>query len=306
LSPYSVTLTIEPDESDMRNLTRWWLAARPKTLSISVTPVLVGVSLAWAEAGQFHAQVALATLATALLIQIGTNLHNDAKDFERGADSPERIGPARASAQGWFSLGQVKRAAAISFVTAFAIGLYLSWVGGWQIFAVGILALAAGWAYTGGPRPIAYGAGGELFVLLFFGVVSVAGSYYLQTLTLSGSALLSGAAVGLPAAAVLLVNNYRDLEQDHRAGRRTLVQRLGRARARLVYAALVCVPFALPLALPHLGSGPWLTLAALPGALLLVRRFLGQPPGPGLNPLLGRTAQLQLVFGLLLTAGILI
>jgi 1,4-dihydroxy-2-naphthoate octaprenyltransferase len=290
----------------MRNLPRWWQAIRPKTLSIAFTPVLTGISLAWAETSQFHGWTGLATLATALLIQIGTNLHNDAKDFERGADSPERIGPARASAQGWFSPGQVKRAAALSFATAFTIGLYLSWVGGWQIFAVGILALAAGWAYTGGPIPIAYGAGGELFVLLFFGVIAVLGSYYLQTLTLSPAALLSGVAIGLPAAAVLLVNNYRDLEQDQQAGRRTLVQRLGRPRARIVYGFLVCTPFALPLALPHLGPGPWLTLAALPGALLLVRQFLGAPPGPGLNQLLGRTAQLQLGYGLLLAAGLLI
>jgi len=290
----------------MPKLTRWWLAVRPKTLSISLTPVLTGVSLAWAETGQFHGWIALATLATALLIQIGTNLHNDAKDFERGADSPERIGPARASAQGWFSPREVKRAAALCFATAFTIGLYLSWVGGWEIFAVGMLALASGWAYTGGPRPVAYGAGGELFVLLFFGVVAVAGSYYLQTLTLSAGALLTGAAIGLPAAAVLLVNNYRDLDQDQQAGRRTLVQRLGRKRARPLYAILVCTPFALPVALPHLGLGPWLTIAGMPAALLLVRQFLGEPLGPGLNRLLGRTAQLQLSYGLLLTAGLLI
>jgi 1,4-dihydroxy-2-naphthoate octaprenyltransferase len=292
--------------SGIDNLTRWWLAARPKTLSIALTPVMVGVSLAWAETGQFHGWIATATLATALLIQIGTNLHNDAKDFERGADSPARIGPARASAQGWFSPARVKRAAALSFAAAFSIGLYLSWLTGWEIFAVGILALAAGWAYTGGPRPIAYGPGGELFVLVFFGVVAVAGSYYLQTLDVSATALLTGAAVGLPAAAVLLVNNYRDLEQDQLAGRRTLVQRLGRGRARPVYVALVCAPFALPLALTHLGYGPWLTFAASPAALFLARRFLREPPGPGLNRVLGRTAQLQLAYGLLLTAGLLI
>lgn len=290
----------------MRKLTRWWLALRPKTLSISLTPVMVGVSLAWAETGQFHGVIALATLTTVLLIQIATNLHNDAKDFERGADSPERIGPARASAKGWLSPEQVKRAAALCFITAFCIGLYLSWVGGWEIFALGMLALITGWAYTGGPRPIAYGASGELFVLLFFGVVAVGGSYYLQTLTLSTGTLLTGTAVGLPAAAVLLINNYRDLEQDQHAGRRTLVQRLGRARTRPLYGILVFLPFALPFALTHLGPGPWLTIVAFPGAVWLVRRFLVEPVGPGLNRLLGLTALLQLAFGLLLAIGLLI
>lgn len=290
----------------MLKLSRWWLAIRPKTLSISFTPVIAGVSLAWAETGKFHGSIALATLATVLLIQIGTNLHNDAKDFERGVDSAQRIGPARASAEGWFSPEQVKRAAALSFASAFCIGLYLSWVGGWEIFALGMLALAAGWAYTGGPRPVAYGATGELFVLLFFGVVAVGGSYYLQASTLSASALLAGAAIGLPAAAVLLVNNYRDLEQDQQAGRRTLVQRLGRARARPLFGVLVCLPFALPLALAHLGPGPWLTMVAFPGAVWLVRQFLIEPLGPGLNRLLGLTAQLQLAYGLLLAVGLLI
>ena len=144
-------------------------------------------------------------LGAAAAIQIGTNLHNDAKDYERGTDTEERLGPARATAQGWFTAAQVKRAAHLAFGGAFLLGLYLIWHGGWPILAVGLLSLLAGYAYTGGPKPIAYSASGELFVLLFFGLVAVLGSYYLQTLCLSLPALAGASAIGLLAAAVLLV-----------------------------------------------------------------------------------------------------
>ena len=197
---------------------------------------------------------------------------------------------------------QVKRGAAVSFGSAFLLGIYLAAVGGWPIVTLGLASLAAGYAYTGGSKPIAYSASGELFVFLFFGVFAVTGSHYLQTLTLSGAAATAGAALGLLAAAVLTVNNYRDLDSDRRAGRLTLCHWLGRERARWLYALLLLAPFLLIL---HPATAPWPLLPALPFALLLVYRFYREPPGVGLNRLLAATARFQLAFGLLLSFGYL-
>ncbi len=286
----------------MNRFTAWWLAIRPKTLSMAATPVLVGNCLAWAELGRLDWAVTAATVLAALGIQIGTNLYNDAADHERGADGDDRLGPPRATAQGWFSATQVKRAAALAFGTSFVLGIYLVSVGGWPILALGLASIAAGYAYTGGPRPIAYSISGELFVFLFFGLFAVGGSYFLQTGHGSAGALFSGAALGALAAAVLLVNNYRDLDSDRRANKLTLCHRLGRPRARALYAVLLLGPFLLPLAR---ADDLWPALLALPAAALLIRQFLHEPPGPGLNRLLARTAQLQLAFGLLLGFGFL-
>jgi len=290
----------------MTQISRWLLAIRPKTLGISITPVLVGSSLAWAETTKFHGPTAVAALLAALLIQIGTNLHNDAADYERGADTPERLGPARASAQGWFSTTQVKRAAYLSFSLAFCIGMYLTWIAGWPIVAIGLLSLAAGYAYTGGPKPIAYSASGELFVFLFFGLAAVMGSYYLQTLNLSLTALFSACAVGSLAASVLLVNNYRDLETDRKADKLTLAHHLGAGRSRILYGVLLLTPFLLPLALSGYTPGVWLVVIILPRALVTLRSFVQERPGPIFNQILANTAKLQLTFGILLTVGLLL
>ncbi|WJW75971.1 1,4-dihydroxy-2-naphthoate polyprenyltransferase [Thiohalobacter sp. IOR34] len=279
----------------------WLLAIRPKTLSLAVTPVLVGTALAWAEQRAFAWGPLLAALGAALLIQAGTNLHNDAADFERGADGPDRLGPRRVTAEGWLSPARVRMGAHLSFAAALLLGAYLVRVGGWPILLLGLVSLAAGYAYTGGPKPIAYTPLGELFVLLFFGIAAVAGSSYLQTYSVSAHALLAGGAVGLIAAAVLLVNNYRDLETDRRAGKHTLAVTLGRPSVRLLYALLLLLPFALILPLHRLtGDALWLTGLALPMALWLIRMLWRAPIDTGLNRLLARTAQLQLLFGLLL------
>jgi len=292
---------IHPPPSKAR---RWWLACRPKTLGLSVSPVLVGSTLAWAEQGHFQPAPAAAALAAAMLIQIGTNLHNDAADFERGADTAERLGPPRATAQGWFDAAQVKRAALLSFGLAWLLGGYLAWVGGWPIVALGLLSLLAGWAYTGGPRPIAYGPFGELFVFLFFGLGGVLGSYWLQAQRLSPTAAGAAVALGLMAAAVLLVNNYRDRVGDAKAGRRTLVHRIGPKGARRLYGLLLGLPFLLPLSLP--GRGPWLVLLAAPAALWLTLRFRRESRGLEFNLILANTARLQLAFSLLLSIGVAI
>lgn len=286
-------------------LTHWLLATRPKTLSLSVTPLLVGGALAHAGGSAFHLLPWLAALAAALCIQIGVNLHNDAADFERGADTPGRLGPQRATAEGWLAAAQVRHGATACFALAFLIGLYLAWIGGWPIVLLGLASLAAAHAYSGGPWPIAYSPLGELFVLLFFGLAAVGGTYYLLTASLTVTALTGGIVVGLPAAAVLLINNYRDRKTDRRAGRRTLAILLGRPAARRLYGLLLLLPLAL---CPMINPDPhwrWLPLLALPLALSLIRRLESQPIDSGLNRLLAQTAQYQLALGLLLALSLL-
>lgn len=305
--PTSAVSRAGPDPSffqpAMTELQIWLSAIRPRTLSISVVPVMVGTALAWAEHQLFAWPTLLATLAGALLIQIGTNLHNDAADFERGADTAQRLGPRRVSAEGWLKPGQVRRAAHLSFAGAFLLGLYLVWLGGWPIVVLGLLSLMSAYAYTGGPRPVAYTPLGELFVFLFFGLAAVTGSFYLQTHQWSWNALLLGAAVGLPAAAVLLINNYRDLDTDRYAGKHTLAVVVGRPAVRYLYAALLLLaPFTtLPLLGQDLGGVmlalPWLSLVA---AVFLIRRLWYKSIDKRLNRLLAQTAQWQLLFGTLL------
>ncbi len=287
----------------------WWLAIRPKTLTVSLVPVLVGHALAWSQQGHLSWWPALVALLAALLIQIGTNLHNDVSDFERGSDTPERLGPPRATAMGWLPGAVVRRAAWIAFALAFNFGIYLAWHGGWPIVVIGLASLLAGWAYTGGPRPIAYTPLGELFVLLFFGLVAVGGSYYLQTLSLRSPALLAGAMVGMFGAAVITVNNTRDLAADARVGRRTLAVVLGRRSAAWVYTAEMLLPFVLLPALAVLAGGGLqlaVPLLLLPLALRHIGRFRRAADGPVFNALLAATARLQLFFGVLLTLAIVV
>jgi 1,4-dihydroxy-2-naphthoate octaprenyltransferase len=287
----------------------WWLAIRPKTLSVAAAPVACGAALAWHEHQQFFALPFLVTLAAAVLIQIGTNLYNDAKDHERGADTPDRLGPPRATASGWLPARDVKRAALGVFAAAFVLGQYLVWHGGWGILLLGVVSIAAGIAYTGGPRPIAYSASGEVFVWLFFGLAATLGTYYLQAFTLSIPAFLTANALGLLAAAVIVVNNTRDLETDTKAGKHTLAVRIGRSGCNTEYAALMLLPFALAAAQAPLlpgGAKTLLVLLAAPWAISLTRRFRVEPPGRGFNRLLARTAALQLAFALLLVLALIL
>ncbi len=285
----------------------WLMALRPRTLSLAVTPVLLGTALAWSDPGQRDWPAFLAALCCALLIQVATNLHNDAADFTRGTDTAERVGPVRVAAAGWVSAQALTRAAAVCLLAALALGVFLVDRGGWPILVAGLSSLAAAWAYSGGPWPVSRTALGEGFVLVFFGFVAVAGSHWLQSTHLSAGVWLAGAAVGLPAAAVLLVNNYRDLEGDTLSGRRTLVARLGRAHARRVYAGLMLLPYALVGALATTGRpGALCALLALPLSLRLVRRLGAQPPGAWLNLQLAQTAQSGTLLGLLLAAGVML
>jgi len=283
----------------------WWTAIRPRTLSMAATPVLLGSALAWADGATPLWPVFVVTLLCALLIQIGTNLHNDVADFVHGADRPDRIGPLRVTAAGWATPQSVRRAAALSFGLALLLGLVLVWQGGWPIFAIGLSSLLAAWAYSGGKHPISHGALGELFVLVFFGLLAVAGSHWLQSGQTALAPWLGGAVVGLPAAAVLLVNNYRDHDADLRQGRQTLASRLGDAAASRAYTAMVLLPFVLVLVLAWLGhTGAMLAWVAVPYALKLIPQLHRQASGAQLNQLLGATAKLGLLLGLLLSVGV--
>jgi 1,4-dihydroxy-2-naphthoate octaprenyltransferase len=284
------------------------MAARPRTLSLSGTPVLVGSAMAWAAGGQVPWLAVIAALIASAFIQVGTNIHNDAADFERGSDGPDRIGPPRVTASGLLSATTVNRGALICFAIAALLGVYLTAVGGWPILLLGILSIAAGWGYTGGPYPIAYTPLGEVFVVAFFGVAAVAGTYFLCRGHVSGSALMGGLAIGSLTGAVLLVNNYRDLVSDARAGRRTLPIVVGNAATIIIYAALMLLPFAL---LPLIGQGlprghVWPAFIALPLALAVIWRFRHEPRGPAFNRIMVQTVQVQLAFSLLLSLGLIL
>ena len=278
----------------------WLLGMRPRTLTMAAVPVTVGAVLAWAG-GAIPAWITfIVTLGCALLIQIGTNLFNDANDGERGADGPERIGPLRITGAGLAQPKQVRRAAIACFVAALLGGVYLVVVGGMPILVIGLVSLVSGYAYSSGRRPLSHGPFSEVYVIVFFGLVAVAGCYYLQSGQLPDDAvLLTGIAIGCYAAAVLLVNNLRDTAADIRAGRKTLAIRLGTPRAQWLYGFLLLVPFpilAVAWGLQALGL-VWL---GLPVCLWLAVLFARMPVGPGMNAQLGRSALVQVLVGALL------
>jgi 1,4-dihydroxy-2-naphthoate octaprenyltransferase len=283
------------------------MAARLRTLPAAVAPVLVGTSLALGD-DHFHPLAFVAALLGAILIQVGTNLSNDYSDARRGADTEDRLGPVRVTAGGLVPPSQVLLATYVTFGLAVACGAYLVAVAGPELIAVGAASILAGVLYTGGPKPYGYEGLGELFVFLFFGIVAVAGSYFVQVQSLPWEAFVCAVPVGLLASAILVVNNVRDLETDRRAGKRTLAVRLGRERTRGLYAAMLALAF-LTAPLPWLlGSmngwllAPWL---AAPLALKLVGVVRTRIDGPALNGALARTGALQLVFCVLYSAGIL-
>ncbi len=283
------------------------MAARPRTLPAAVAPVLVGTSLA-IRYGTFHPLAFLAALLGAMAIQIGTNLSNDYSDARRGADSDERIGPVRVTAGGLVPPRQVLTATYLTFGAAVACGVYLIAVAGWALLAVGAASILAGVLYTGGPRPYGYEGLGEVFVFLFFGVVAVTGSYFVQRRNLPWQAFALAVPVGLLIAGILVVNNVRDIDTDRRAGKRTLAVRLGRERTRVLFAAIVAAAF-LSSWVPWFAGAlsPWLfvTAAAAPLAVGVVQTVRTHTDGPSLNAALARSAKLALVFCLLLCAGVL-
>jgi len=274
---------------------------------MAVIPVLLGAVIAHTESALFKPLLLTLILLAALLIQVGTNLYNDAGDALRGADGPDRLGPKRMVSEGLLSANGVKKAAIGSFSAAFIIGISLVVVGGLPILLIGLSSIAAGLAYTGGRIPIAYTFMGELFVFLFFGVAAVMGTTYLVTLQWSSTALLAGSAIGLLAAAVLVVNNYRDIDTDRVVGKNTLAVGLGMSLTRVLYLTLLLTPFLILLILSEQLQKPlliWVMMPALPVSLYLGRKIYLLPHGRGLNKLLAQTAQLQLLFGILMIFGL--
>jgi len=272
-------------------------------LVAAVCPVLVGTAAAAAE-GPLHPWRAAAALIVALALQVGVNYANDYSDGVRGVDTPARLGPTRLVASGLAAPAEVRRAAAVAFAVAAAAGSALAVAVDLRLLLVGAAAIAAAVLYTGGPRPYGYVGLGELAVLLFFGVVATCGSAYVQLGRVPASALAASVPVGLGAVALLLANNVRDIDGDRAAGKRTLAVRLGRARARDLFAAVVAGIF-LAAALLGLARPPVLvTLAALPLAVGPVRLVRRRSDGPGLLAALAGTARLQLAVGLLLAAGL--
>ena len=247
-----------------------------------------------ARIGALRPLAALLALFSSLFIQIGTNLANDYSDFKRGADK-ERVGPQRVTQSGLVQPATVKRAAWMAFGVAMALGLALALMSGWPIVAIGVVSVACGWLYTGGPWPLGYHGLGDVFVFLFFGLVATAGTVYAQALYVPPQALLAGAAMGALSTAILVVNNLRDRGTDARVGKNTLAVKLGPVWTRVEYVALLIAAFSLPL---FLEGRPW-PLLALPLALRPLRRVLRQD-GAALNPALGETARLQLIFAALL------
>jgi 1,4-dihydroxy-2-naphthoate polyprenyltransferase len=285
----------------------WVMAARVRTLPAAIAPVLVGTALALG-AGHFHALAFVAALLGAIFIQVGTNLSNDYSDARRGADTEDRLGPVRVTAGGLVPPRQVLLATYATFGLAVACGAYLVAVAGPELLAVGAASILAGVLYTGGPRPYGYEGLGELFVFLFFGIVAVAGSYFVQVQRLPWQPFVCAVPVGLLASAILVVNNVRDLETDRRAGKRTLAVRLGRERTRALYAAMLAGAFAaapLPWAFGSMTAWLFLSWLALPLAVAVARTVRTRTDGPALNAALARTGALQLLFCLLLAAGIL-
>ncbi len=283
----------------------WIDAARPKTLPAAVVPVLMGTAIAWRD-GVFHWPSAFAALLASVLIQIGTNYANDYFDAVKGTDTEERIGPQRATAAGLVSPAAMRAAFIVTFALAALIGAYLVWRGGLPIVWIGLASIASGILYTGGPKPLGYVGLGDVFVLIFFGPVATAGTYYVQGLAWSEVAAIAGLGPGLLAVALLTVNNLRDVDQDRKAGKRTLAVRFGPTFAKWEY--VLC----------------WLGAAAVPVALWLVFRAPGWPliaggvcliytppveavvtwePGKPLNSALGGTGRLLVAYGVLFSVG---
>jgi 1,4-dihydroxy-2-naphthoate octaprenyltransferase len=288
----------------------WLMAARPRTLPAAVAPVLVGTAAAVQWAGELPRLGAfLAALIGSIFIQIGTNLANDYSDARRGADTADRLGPVRVTSTGLVTPQRVLRATWVAFAVAVACGIYLAVVAGPVILLIGVFSIAAGVLYTGGPRPYGYAGLGELFVFLFFGLVAVNGSYYVQLEELATLPLGLSIALGFLATAILVVNNVRDAETDRRAGKMTLAVRVGRANAVRLYELLVLGAFlALPLTLWAADTQCWplLGLLALPLALRPIQVVRSHTDGPALNGALAATGALLGVFSLLVTVGLLI
>ena len=294
-------MQVMPDSS----IRTWLQAARPKTLWAAFAPVLMGTALAWDE-GVFHAPSAWAAMVFAVLIQVGTNLCNDYADFKKGADTPDRQGPVRITQAGLVQPAAVLRATVLVFAVAALVGLYLVARVGWVYLPVVLLAVLFGAIYTAGPFPLGYNGLGDIFVLVFFGPIAVAGTHFVQAQRFSWLAALVGLSPGLISVAVLVVNNLRDEATDAGTGKRTLVVRFGATFGKVEHTVCLAGALLMPVALWAVTRAhPWslLVLLALPAAVPVTRRIWTASAPSDYAPLLGRTAALLLLLSLLFSAG---
>lgn len=281
------------------------LAFRPKTLTAALVPCLVGTSYA-SFRQSWSLKVFLYAVFSAIFIQIGTNLVNDAMDFKKGADTEKRIGPQRITQAGILSFNQVMMIASLFFLLALILGLPLVQIGGWPIVILGLVSIMLGYGYTAGPFPLAYRGLGDLFVILFFGLVAVQGIFYLHTLSVDWGSFVLGLQIGMLSTVLIAINNLRDIEGDAKVNKRTLAVRLGEKMAKKEIAFLCFAPFALNLF--WVFEGRYLSLIsfiALPLAIKIVKNVNATPPSPIYNKFLGQSAGLHLVFGILISLSFL-
>ena len=282
----------------------WISAARLRTLPAALAPVLIGTALAVGD-DAFHAGAALAALLGALLIQIGTNYANDYFDFINGADTDARVGPSRATQAGLVTPAAMKLAFILTFAAMVPVVVYLTWRAGWPVVLIGVTSVISGILYTGGPRPLGYMGLGDLFVLVFFGPVAVGGTYYVQALSLPPEVIVAGLAPGLLSTAILVVNNLRDIASDAEVGKNTLAVRFGPGFARAEYLLCVLVGALIPAVLVAMTGEHRVALAAcvvLLPALPIIRSMFTRS-GAALDPNLGRTGKLLVLYSVLFSAG---
>jgi 1,4-dihydroxy-2-naphthoate polyprenyltransferase len=285
----------------------WILASRVRTLPAAAVPVTVGTAISHAV-GRVAWPAALCALFGALAIQIATNFANDVFDAEKGADGPNRLGPPRAVSSGWITARQMKLAMIVAFAAATAAGVYLVTVGGWPVVAIGVASIISGIAYTGGPYPLGYNGLGDVFVFIFFGPVAVLGTVWVQLQIAPAFAWWLSLPIGMLAAAILVVNNLRDRDTDVVVGKRTLAVRFGRRAALLQYASLLVATFAITIAVAVAYRTYWLMLPLLcaPIAVARYRALQAATVGEQFNRLLAATAQLLLMYGIVVSIGLVV
>ena len=301
----NASLSAGPARVRPGSLGAWLLASRPKTLSAAAVPVLVGSACASAR-GHISWGPALAALVGALLLQIGANFANDVFDYEKGADTAERLGPTRAVQAGLLSPKSMRQGMLLVFGLALLLGVYLMTVAGWVILLIGVASIISAIAYTGGPYPLGYHGLGDVFVFVFFGLVAVCGTVYVEIGQIPGVSWFCALPVGALATAILVVNNLLDRETDLRAGKRTLAVRFGRGFALGQYRALLALSYAVPILLAALRVTPAAVLLPLVSLPLAIKteRAVSSTEGRALNDLLAATAKLLLIFGLLFALGL--
>lgn len=292
----------------MADLHTWILAVRPKTLPAAAGPVLVGTALAFSDQG-LAILPALCALGIAFLLQIGVNLANDYFDSIKGIDTQERLGPTRVTQSGLISSAKVKSAMWSALALAMVLGLYLVSRGGWPVLVIGAACILAALGYSGGPYPLASHGFGDLFVFIFFGLVAVCGTYYVQTLQLPWRVFAMAVMVGLPITAIIVVNNLRDVHTDHKAGKHTLAVLLGEKGSKLEYTLLLLSAFVIPFICWNIGwTSVWILLTWLcfPWCWALIRLVWNSPISPALNAVLAKTAAFSLLYNVLLSIGIVL